>query len=452
MKKVISKYISGYSILKDNPRDYWIVQLVNFLESMSYFAMMAVLVIFLSDTIGWNDIHAGYIVTAFSLTVGILLPVSGFIIDYLGIRKSMLLALVILTTARILIVVFGLFDALIYREWFVVIALIIVAVGMSIMLPCFQAANRRFSSVRSQSASFGLWYLVMNLGGIPAGFLVDYIRLNLGLDSSYIFVLGAILALTATITTSLLIRKIPIIKKSNNNENTIGHDGIIQGVISVVSETAFKKLMVLVIILLGVRSIVMYLVLLFPKYWIRLIGEKAEIGFLQSVNYTLVVIGLILIIPITSRFKLFNMLIFGALISAMSLLMLVIPYQYFSDNISTAYFYMSVCMLVLFALGEVVWSPKLNEYTAAIAPKGQEGSYFGLSMVPWFLAKLVVGILSGHLLLRYVPENVSELVASGNLSFWDSPQWMFAMLFFAAVIGPAIAYFYKDWFTVELRQ
>jgi hypothetical protein len=43
------------------------------------------------------------------------------------------------------------------------------------------------------------------------------------------------------------------------------------------------------------------------------------------------------------------------------------------------------------------------EYAAAIAPKGQEASYSALSYVPFFLAKLLVGTISGTLLARYCP-------------------------------------------------
>ena len=44
--------------------------------------------------------------------------------------------------------------------------------------------------------------------------------------------------------------------------------------------------------------------------------------------------------------------------------------------------------VVLLSEGEAIYSPRLYEYTAAIAPKGQEASYMALSSLPFFLAKL----------------------------------------------------------------
>jgi hypothetical protein len=58
-----------------------------------------------------------------------------------------------------------------------------------------------------------------------------------------------------------------------------------------------------------------------------------------------------------------------------------------------------------FSIGEAIWSPRLYQYTAAIAPKGKEGSYMALSLLPYFVAKLVVGMLSGRMLHRFCPDD-----------------------------------------------
>jgi proton-dependent oligopeptide transporter, POT family len=55
-----------------------------------------------------------------------------------------------------------------------------------------------------------------------------------------------------------------------------------------------------------------------------------------------------------------------------------------------------------FAVGEMLASPKLNEYLALIAPKGEEGLYMGYANVPW-----AVGWTSG----AYVAGRIYERVA-----------------------------------------
>ncbi len=68
------------------------------------------------------------------------------------------------------------------------------------------------------------------------------------------------------------------------------------------------------------------------------------------------------------------------------------------------YYVMILLYLVLLSVGESIYSPRLYEYAAAIAPKGQEASYLSLSYLPFFLAKLPVATLSGVLLARFCPE------------------------------------------------
>jgi hypothetical protein len=113
----------------------------------------------------------------------------------------------------------------------------------------------------------------------------------------------------------------------------------------------------------------------------------------------------------------------------------------------------TIAFLLVLTIGELIWSPRLQEYTAAIAPEGQEGTYLGLSMVPYFLAKLVVSALSGNMLQRWCPEfapgepNMGERIAAGEVGFWDSPYVMWVILGAAAIIGTIFAILGKPWFT-----
>ena len=63
----------------------------------------------------------------------------------------------------------------------------------------------------------------------------------------------------------------------------------------------------------------------------------------------------------------------------------------------------SSTFLVLLSVGEVIWTPRLYEYTASVAEEGREGTYMALSSALLYLAKLPVGMLGGYLLQRYCP-------------------------------------------------
>ena len=56
----------------------------------------------------------------------------------------------------------------------------------------------------------------------------------------------------------------------------------------------------------------------------------------------------------------------------------------------------------VFSIGEAFYSPRVYEYAAAIAPKGQEASYGSLAYLPFLVGKLLVGT-SGWILAAFCP-------------------------------------------------
>jgi len=63
-----------------------------------------------------------------------------------------------------------------------------------------------------------------------------------------------------------------------------------------------------------------------------------------------------------------------------------------------------ITYVVLFSLGEAVWSSRFLEYVADVAPPGKVGAYMGIAGVPWFLAKFTTGFYSGFMLERFCPD------------------------------------------------
>src|SRR6266542_1088224 len=64
------------------------------------------------------------------------------------------------------------------------------------------------------------------------------------------------------------------------------------------------------------------------------------------------------------------------------------------------YYIMAALYLIVFSVGEAFYSPRVYEYAAAIAPKGQEASYGSLAYLPFLVGKFLVGF-GGWLLARF---------------------------------------------------
>jgi len=474
--EMIFQYFKDFKVLKETGAEYWGVQVINFLDCTMYFAMLTIASVFLSENIGLSDEDAGYVLTLFTSATTIFLFFSGMVTDWLGIRRSVFVAMTGLLLLRGGLMVLGLVDTLPqflrdglmflgfsdipdtipHRGWIAAVLFFLMAPLMAMIQTVFQAANRRFTTPQSRLAGFSLWYLFMNVGAALGGFLIDIVRLWLGISNAHIFTFGVFTAVLCMIALVMFVRREEQYygedeQKPEEQTTVKARKNPFQIAKEVLSESAFWRLAVLIALLLGVRAVFAYMYLLMPKYWLRTIGPDAAFGTLNAINPILIIIGIILFIPFANRFNLFKMLVYGAMISALSLFALVLPWQFFSPNIAVAHYKMAVVSLVLLSVGELIWSPKLSEYTAAVAPEGQEGTYLGLTMVPWFLAKTVVSILSGHMLTRWSPEGIGDRMASGMVAFWDSPAAMWLILGVFAIGGPIVAIIFKGWFTAGAR-
>jgi MFS family permease len=407
--QMILQYFRDFRVLKENGSEYWGIQIINLVDCTIFFAILNIASVFLSDDIGLDDKTAGYSISLFTSATTIFLFFSGTVTDWLGIRRATYLALGTQMVLRLGVAVVGLMPSLPYRGWIATILLFMMAPFMAMIQTVFQAANKRFTTERSRSVGFSLWYLFMNIGAAAGGFLIDIIRKLLKLPNAHVFTFGVAAGLVCCVVMFFLVRREDPLGQAAatgpGEAPAVPRKGPVRIALEVIREAALWRLLGLIALILGVRAIFVYLYMLFPKYWLRTIGPDAAIGTLQAINPILIIAGIILFIPLMNRFHVFSMLIYGAMISALSLVPLFLPWGWFSGDIARAHYLMSfVCMIIL-SIGEVVWSPKLYEYTAAIAPVGQEGTYLGLSLVPWFLAKTVVSVISGHLLVRWCPED-----------------------------------------------
>jgi len=482
--QAVVQYFKDFGVLKDNPREYWAIQAINFLDCIAYFSFMGIAAVFLRKVMGWDDVNAGYIYTSFSMLVTIALFFVGFVTDALGVRRATIITMAISLLARAGIATCGLLAALPHREWIVIVFFLLASPGMAMSQTLFQTANKRFSSHRSRSASFNMWYLVMNIGAMIGGYSIDVVRLRLELGDSWIYAFGAATTALALGVGFLFVRgerqaevaAEAVANSGGDSPRLPGEDradcfiawmrahrtvaifafpavffptvlAFARRFLVLILESAFWRFIVLMVSVLGVRAVFLYFSLLMPVYWTRVIGEDVQMGLLQSINPFCIIVGLVLFIPIAHRFHVFKMLMVGAIISALSIAVLVLPWGLFGQDMARAYFAMSIVSMVICSIGEMLWSPKLQEYTAAIAPKGQEGAYFGLSMMPWFVAKLIVSGLSGHMLVRWCPEGIGPSLQAGTLGFWHRPEAMWLVLFLWALAGLILAWMFRGWLT-----
>jgi dipeptide/tripeptide permease len=153
------------------------------------------------------------------------------------------------------------------------------------------------------------------------------------------------------------------------------------------------------------------------------------------------VVGLIVLIPVINRFATVKLIIVGMAISAASLLVMAVPLEWILaipgiHNVTQAYFFIIVTQILVFAIGELIFSPRFTEYIASVAPKDKVSSYMALSALPSFISKPINGFVSGILISRYCYDGIRPKIETGNIAYHESPEFMWLLYLLLAVLSP----------------
>jgi MFS family permease len=216
-------------------------------------------------------------------------------------------------------------------------------------------------------------------------------------------------------------------------------------------QRAFHRFLLFMALVVGVRMIFYHLNYTLPDFAIRELGAGAPFAQVCNMLNSLMILVLVPICgALSGRFSAYRMVTVGSLISALSVFILVLPPVWFQPlangwlgdwvvhrwlgvaGVVNPLYLSLFFFTVVLSVGEAIWSPRLYEYAAAIAPKGQEASYMALSVLPYFFAKFGAGSLSGWLLSRFCPETGPRDIAT-----------MWALVGGMALITPVGAFLFR---------
>lgn len=451
---IIWNYAKG---LRGSPRELWLIILYKFIEYSAYAAMNMVFTLWLSADCGLKDVAASSFIAGWSIALTAIGMVVGALVDTVGIRRVCLLSVAMLLFSRlcmakltdpVLVFIFGFLP---------------LALGFAIVAPVVSVGIKRYTTRVGSAMGFALFYVVMNVGYAVGGLGFDWIRglfatrnaageivnanggvIWLGVHfSTYqlFFVFG-----TAATLLSLL-ALLPIRDGVERTEEGIvitppkPRGSVKETVVSSVKDTAdlmgtvfrekyFWIFMGLIGLTVFVRFVFLHFHYTFPKYGLRVLGEDAKIGNIYGVlNPVLIVFLVPLVSMLTKKVPSFRMLLIGASISSLSCFIALIPPQVFThltDSVlgemifvnwlrmapsldallaapPTPAYWPLIVFILVFTIGESIWSPRLLQFSAEIAPKGRESTYLSLAVLPSFAAKLVAVPMSGILLQIYAP-------------------------------------------------
>ncbi len=443
-----TSFIGKFTVLKGSIRELWIIFGTKIMTILAYSLVNSVLVLWLSSDLKFSDKNAGWVIGNWSIFLTAFTVMVGSLVDAVGIRKSLLAGFGLAALARLVMAFFA-------AQYIAVpFGLFPLALGEALQTPVMVAAVRRFTTTKQRSIAFSLYYSMMNVGFAIAGFVVDKVRGGLGeyghftvpylglQISTYqsIIALGMLCTLPNLVLTYFAMRdgveatdegvKITPQVSKYQDKSFIGafllscRDAAKDWwkiFSSLWTQVTFYRFLAFFGFVVFVKLILYHFYYTFPKFAIRELGEGAPYGQLfGTLNAVIVVILAPIVGALTQKFTAYKTVVIGTAITALSVFLLAAPpalFQTLADGpfggaiswwlnltgpLNPLYAAIVSCV-ILYSVGECFYSPRLYEYPAAIAPKGQEGSYLALSMLPYFVAKFFAGPLSGYLLAIYCP-------------------------------------------------
>lgn len=402
------------------PKAFWFANGAELFERAAYYGMFIALVVYLTDRIGFADVHAGYVAAAFSSVLYLLPTFMGLMADRIGFKSALIVAFSLLTAGYTLLGLAGwLGYGQLETKLCATFALLVIMFGGAIVKPVISATVARCSDEHHRARAFSIFYQVVNIGAfsgkaiakpLRTGMTIGGVQLSLGLE--YINFYAALMALCALVLIIFFYKDL-----DTKAERTRTLEQVLDGFGKVLTNFRF---LALILIVGGFWAIQGQLYATMPKYMLRLVGAGSSPEWLANVNSIVVVLCVVPVTHLIRTFKPASAIGVGLFIMPWTALMIAaspLISRSSGDAIAWLGNMHPITLVVILGAGfqglaECFLSPKFLEFASRQAPKGEEGLYLGYQHLTTFFAWAAGFAISGHLLDRWCPnpENLDPLV------------------------------------------
>lgn len=407
-------------VLLKASRGFWLVNWVNFGDGIAYFGLLALMTLFLESRAGFSANSSTVAVSVFTGLVTLFMVLgAGALSDRLGSRRALSVAMAIVLLGRVLLVLSpnaGAQTAVAALAW---AAIAVMGFGEGVIQPAMYAGVKEYTDARTATLGYAFLYSIMNLGIVAGEAVSPLVRETwarriegadvakqptAGITGAFWFFIGV----TALV---LLVNLIFFTKKVEQRDRVSTAETpeveAPKGLWAKAKTLPITDLrfVFFIFVLLPVRTLFAHQWLTMPHYVTRCF--PAEVGarweWVNGLNPLIIVVAVPLFATLTRARRVIDMMIVGTLVSAAATVLLM-----GQPSLSSLLGY-----VVLFSLGEAVWSSRFLEYVADLAPVNRIGIYMGIAGLPWFVAKTVTGFYAGSLVDRFIPEHGAQ--APGTL-------------------------------------
>jgi len=400
--------------VKSFTRPFWAANIMEMFERLAYYGVRVVIPIYIASSedpagLHFTHIQKGEIFAWWALMQSLLPMFTGGFADRYGYKRTISVSIVMKIIGYLLMATQRSFGGFLF-------GCLVLAAGTAIFKPGVQGTLQSGLTKKNSSVGWGFFYQLVNIGGFLGPPLAGFLH---GWSWPTVFY-GCAVIVSINFLTLLMYKEV---------DSGGGVEGNPFEVIKMTFKEFFKpKLVAFIVIMSGFWLMLNQLWDMLPNFiedWIDTSMIVAALGlkagnmvhettrglqikqeWLINLNPGLIILLMIPIAAWVSKIRRLTSIILGIFLASAGLV--VAGYSMSG--------YMTLFGILLFSIGEMVSSPKMNEYLAVIAPEGKKALYLGYANVPLAIGWAYGSKMGGHiyetqgdkavLALRYMQEHL----------------------------------------------
>jgi MFS family permease len=379
------------------PRAFWMVNLMEMLERLAYYGVRVVIPIYIAQA---DEIHGLHFTQTQKGTIFMLwalvqtgVPVfSGGFADRYGFKRTIAVSIAIKMAGYLLM-------ATQRGYWSFTLGCLTLAFGTAIFKPGLQGTLLRTLDKRNSSIGWGTFYMLVNIGGFLGPPLAHYLY---GISWPTVFYGCAVIVSL----NFFMLLTYPALSAGGEQRG-----GALEVARITFRNLAQPRLAAFILVMSGFWLMFMQLFDMLPNFIVDWVDSTALVRALHlpamfttqtprgtmitqewliNANSGLIILCVVWVSALVARMRRVHSIFLGITISSVGLV--------------AAGFSMSGILCILgilcFSVGEMLSSPKMNDYLGVIAPEGQKALYMGYANMPTAIGWAYGSFLGGQIYER----------------------------------------------------
>jgi dipeptide/tripeptide permease len=365
-------------------RPFWVANVTELFERLSYYAAFASLARYLHEALKFPVQQASSLTGLFGGLVWFLAAFGGTVADRLGFRRALSLAYLILSISYFLL-------GSLAAPWLgpirdhiplgllVGFVLALPALGIALVKPSVVGTTARASNENVRSIGYSIYYTLVNIGGFAGPYVASWVHRNMSVENVF---------RVAAVSVFVMFFAVLIFFREPQRSGEVQTTSLGQAAKNFGTVLSNPRFMLFLLIFSGYWIVYWQEFIILPVYVHDYINPNTDTELMLVTGPALVIALTMALNLAMQKVASFRAITLGTLISAIAWILLAIH-----PTVLMAYLTLAVV-----AIGEIIQSPRYYEYISRLAPPGQQGTYMGFAFLPIGIGSFIGGPFGGWLI------------------------------------------------------